>query len=77
MNIGTFFLLTGQGVDITKEIPAGYLVLFVLVMSVVLRIARKVMERLFLPGSMAEDDTPSLFMKKKKKKDFGEGPDNE
>jgi hypothetical protein len=35
------------------------------------------MEKLFLPGSMAEDDTPLLFMKKKKKKDFGEGPDNE
>ncbi|MBQ3394028.1 MAG: hypothetical protein IJG64_02620 [Oscillospiraceae bacterium] len=77
MNIGTFFLLTGQGVDITKEIPAGYLVLFVLVMAVVLRIARKVIERLFLPGSMAEDDVPALFVKRKNKKDPGKGPDNE
>ena len=46
-------------------------------MAVVLRIARKVIERLFLPGSMAEDDVPALFVKRKNKKDPGKGPDNE
>ena len=70
------FLLIGQGVDITKEIPAGYLLVFALVMIVVLRIARKVLTGLFLPRTMGEDDVPGVFAGGRKKKK-GKGQDTD
>ena len=64
-----FLFYATTGVDITKEIPLQYWILFIAVMSVVLPLARKLLTHLFIPANDNEEAVVWSAMNKK-----GKGP---
>ena len=59
------FLSAVQPVDITKEIPFGYWVLFIAVMAVILPLASKILTNMFIPKNNEEDAPVWSSMSKK------------
>ena len=64
-----FFLTAVQPVDITKEIPLKYWILFIAVMAVILPLASKFLTHLFIPKNDEEDAPVWSSMNRKNKKD--------
>lgn len=66
-----FLFYATTGVDITKEIPLKYWILFIAVMAVVLPLARRFLTHLFIPKK-GEEEVPvwSSMSKKGKGKWF-------
>ena len=62
-----FLIYATTGVDITKEIPFKYWVLFIAVMAVVLPLSNKLLTHLFIPKSDDEDAPVWSSMSKKGK----------
>ena len=58
-------LTTVELVDITKEIPFGYWVLFIAVMAVTLPLASKILTNMFIPKNNEEDAPVWSSMSKK------------
>ena len=58
-------LTTVELVDITKEIPLGYWVLFIAVMAVILPLASKILTNMFIPKNNEEDAPVWSSMSKK------------
>ena len=62
-------LSTIETVDITKEIPLGYWIVFIIVMAVVLTVASKVLTKMFIPKNGEEEaEIWSKFTKTPKNK---------
>ena len=62
-----FWMYATTGVDITKEIPFKYWVLFIAVMAVVLPVSNKLLTHLLIPKSDDEDAPVWSSMSKKGK----------
>lgn len=62
-----FWIYATTGVDITKEIPFKYWVLFIAVMAVVLPLSNKLLTHLFIPKNDDEDAPVWSSMSKKGK----------
>ena len=62
------FLSAVRPVDITKEIPLKYWILFIAVMAVILPLASKFLTHLFIPKSDEEDAPVWSSMNRKNKK---------
>ena len=60
-----FFLTAVQPVDITKEIPLKYWMLFIAVMAVILPLASKILTNMFIPKNNEEDAPVWSSMSKK------------
>ena len=60
-----FFLNTIETVDITKELPLEFWLVFALVMAVVLFVAHKLLTRLFVPKPGREE--PAVWDKYSKR----------
>ena len=63
-----FFLTAVQPVDITKEIPLKYWILFIAVMAVILPLASRFLTHLFIPKSDEEDAPVWSSMSRRNKK---------
>ena len=61
-------LQTVELVDITKEIPLKYWILFIAVMAVILPLASKFLTHLFIPKSNEEDAPVWSSMNRRNKK---------
>lgn len=62
-----FWIYATTGVDITKEIPFKYWVLFIAVMAVMLPLSNKLLTHLFIPKNDDEDAPVWSSMSKKGK----------
>lgn len=65
-----FWIYTTTGVDITKEIPLKYWVLFIAVMAVVLPVSNKLLTHLFIPKSDDEEAPVWSSMSKKDRRKY-------
>ena len=63
-----FLFNTLELVDITKEIPLKYWILFIAVMAVILPLASKFLTHMFIPKNGEEDAPVWSAMSKKDKK---------
>lgn len=65
-----FWIYATIGVDITKEIPLKYWVLFIAVMAVVLPLSNKLLTHFFIPKSDDEEAPVWSSMSKKDRRKY-------